>query len=70
MNAFVMGGADQSVLFHHMAFYGLADILDTTGVTGVKLKWDCPRPVITADQLNPETVEEAVRTHIQRRRPW
>lgn len=70
MSAFVMAGAEQSVFLHHMAFYGLADILDASGVTGVTLAWDGSRPVITADQLDPETVERAVRAHIEGRRPW
>ncbi|GLY70722.1 hypothetical protein [Amycolatopsis taiwanensis] len=70
MNTFVMAGADQNVLLHHMAFYGLADILDTAGITGITLAWDGARPVISADHLDPETVEETVRAHIERRRPW
>lgn len=70
MNTFVMRGADQSVLLHHMALYGLADILDTEGAGNVKLTWDSDRPVIIGDQLSPEAVEGAVRAHLEKRRVW
>jgi CRISPR-associated protein Csb3 len=70
MNTFVMRGADQSVLLHHVAFYGLADILDTAGVTGLRLTWDGTRPVISGDQLTPGIVEDAVRAHVEGRRSW
>lgn len=70
MTHFVMDGADQTVLLHHMAFYGLADILDTTGVPGVRLAWDADVPVIAGDGLDAATVDTAVREHIEGRSPW
>jgi CRISPR-associated protein Csb3 len=70
MNAFALGGADASILFHHMAFYGLADILDTAGVADLLLSWDNDKPLLVGDELSPERVDDALRTHILGRRRW
>lgn len=70
MNTFVMRGADHSILLHHMAFYGLADILDTAGATSLSLCWNDGLPMFNGDQLGHEFVEAAVRTHIQGRQAW
>jgi CRISPR-associated protein Csb3 len=70
MNTFVMAGADQRVLLHHLASYGLADILHTTGVTGLTLTWHNGYPTITADELDSEIVDKTVRTHIEGRKTW
>lgn len=67
---FAMKGTDLRTLLHHLAFYGLADILDTAGVTGVRLTWDGDVAVILGDDLTPERVEAAVRGHLDQRRPW
>jgi CRISPR-associated protein Csb3 len=70
MNTFAMSGADPYVLLHHLAFYGLADILDCSGVTGVRLAWAGPHPVIHGDGLNSRVVDETVRAHIEGRQAW
>jgi CRISPR-associated protein Csb3 len=70
MNTFTLGGADPDVLLHHMAFYGLADILDNAGVAGVLLGWDDDRPTLHGDRLSPDLVDTAVRDHIHGRLPW
>lgn len=70
MNTFAMNGADRSVLLHHMAFYGLADILDITGTCGVRLTWTDGLPTLLGDKLDAETVDAAVREHVQGRMAW
>jgi len=71
MSTFVMGGADPNVLLHHLAFYGLADILDTAGVPDLLLSWDDHgQAVLSGDQLGDERVEDAVRAHLDGRRSW
>lgn len=70
MSTFVMAGADRSVLLHHMAFYGLADILDSTGVGRVRLTWSEGVPTLIGDELDAATVDVAVREHVQGRVPW
>ncbi|MBO0854250.1 MAG: hypothetical protein J2P18_10825 [Nocardia sp.] len=65
-----MAGADQSLLLHHMAFYGLADILDTSGIGDLAVEWNGPQPVLSGENLDDTVVEEAVRTHIEGRKPW
>ncbi|MGD9990521.1 hypothetical protein [Pseudonocardia sp.] len=70
MNTFVMASADDHVLLHHLAFYGLADILDTAGAASVRLTWDATRPTLTADALDENIIEQAVRNHITARRRW
>lgn len=70
MSTFVMGNADQDVLLHHMAFYGLADILDTADVQDLALAWEDGQPVLVGDDINPDVVEDAVRAHLDGRRPW
>jgi CRISPR-associated protein Csb3 len=70
MSTFVMRGADPHVLLHHMAFYGLADILDGAGVEDVRLVWDGGRPTISGKDLSPQIVDEAVREHVTGRRSW
>jgi CRISPR-associated protein Csb3 len=70
MNTFVMRGADPVVLLHHMAFYGLADILSAAGVTGLRLGWEDELPMLVGDQLGTEFIDDAVRKHIEGRRSW
>lgn len=70
MTTFMLRGADPSVLLHHMAFYGLADILETAGVEDALLVWDDGWPVLAGEKLSPERVEDAVRDHILGRRHW
>jgi CRISPR-associated protein Csb3 len=70
MSTFVMRGADPTVLLHHMALYGVADILQTAGATTVLLGWDNDEPTLISDQLSPGFIDEAVRTHIEDRRCW
>jgi CRISPR-associated protein Csb3 len=70
MNSFRMAGADVAVLLHHLAFYGLADILDGDGVADVRLAWVGDLPEIVGTDLSPELIDEAVRAHIDGRRSW
>ena len=70
MSTFVIGGADQAVLLHHLAFYGLAEILADSGTPDVRLSWDGARPVISGSDVSPERVDEAVRDHVTGRRMW
>lgn len=70
MNTFTMAGADPTVLLHHLAFYGLADILDDHGVSDVRLGWDTGLPTIHGGGLTPELVDDAVRRHVHGRRAW
>jgi CRISPR-associated protein Csb3 len=70
MSTVVMRGADVAVLLHHMAFYGLADILDGSGVADVRLTWDGPTPVITGADLTADRAEDALRAHLAGRRGW
>lgn len=67
---FVMGGADPDVLLHHLAFYGLADILDGSGVEDVRLAWDGSSPAIVGKGLSPQLVDDAMRAHVEGRRTW
>lgn len=69
MSTFVLGGADPTVLLHHLAFYGLADILDTAG-TDVTLTWQDDRPVLSGEGLDRDAVDAAVRAHVDGRRVW
>jgi CRISPR-associated protein Csb3 len=70
MTTFVMSGADPHVLLHHVAFYGLADILDSAGVAAVQLSWEGTRPAIHGEQLTHQIVDDAVRAHVEGRQPW
>lgn len=70
MKRFQMAGADVTVLLHHLAFYGLADILDGAGVADVRLVWAGELPEIAGTDLNPELVDQAVRAHVDGRRSW
>ncbi|GAA1232748.1 hypothetical protein GCM10009676_15010 [Prauserella halophila] len=69
MTRFVMAGADQEVLLHHMAFYGLGDILEEADVD-VLLTWEDGRPVLLGEGLEPDVIENAVRAHVEGRREW
>ncbi|MCP2255209.1 CRISPR-associated protein Csb3 [Prauserella aidingensis] len=69
MTRFVMAGADQEVLLHHMAFYGLGDILDEAGLD-VALGWEDGRPVLSGDGVEPDVIEDALRAHLEGRRAW
>lgn len=66
---FRMKGADQRILVHHMAFYGLGDILHTQ-MDGVTLRWDSGKPYVEAAGLSPEIVENIVRESLTERRMW
>lgn len=70
MNTFTLDAADPEVLIHHLAFYGLADILGDHGVTNLRMRWDGACPVIEGDGLTPEWIDQAVREHARARRPW
>jgi CRISPR-associated protein Csb3 len=70
MNTFVMNGADPHVLLHHLAFYGLADILHSAAVPDVQLTWEGTHPAIHGEQLTHQLVDDAVRAHIEGRRAW
>ncbi|MFE7718592.1 hypothetical protein ACFU44_06070 [Nocardia rhizosphaerihabitans] len=66
---FRMSGADQRILVHHMAFYGLGDILHTQ-IDGVTLRWESGKPCIEAANISPEIVESAVRECLTGRGMW
>ncbi|MFP5023508.1 hypothetical protein [Pseudonocardia phyllosphaerae] len=70
MSTFAMTGADPAVLVHHMAFYGLADILETSGITDLRMRWDHSTPTLDGDGLAPDVVDAAVRAHVTGRSPW
>jgi len=70
MNGFRMAGADVTVLLHHVAFYGLADILHGAGVADLKLAWASDLPEIVGTDLNPALVDDAVRAHVDGRQSW
>jgi CRISPR-associated protein Csb3 len=71
MTTFTLHGAEDLVLLHHLAAYGLADILDTASlVTDLRLTWQAGRPVVSGTGLAPAIVEDAVRAHLAGRRTW
>ncbi|MBC3189991.1 hypothetical protein H7X46_02800 [Pseudonocardia sp. C8] len=70
MTGFVMAGSEPSVLLHHLAFYGLADILDDAGAHEVRLTWEGSRPTVHAEGLTARVVDDAVRAHVDARRSW
>ncbi|MCT2587562.1 hypothetical protein [Actinophytocola gossypii] len=70
MTTFVLTGADPLVLVHHLAFYGLADILAEDGIGDLRLHWNADRPVLTGTRLDDNRVDQAIRTHLANRRTW
>jgi hypothetical protein len=67
MTTFTLHGAEDLVLLHHLAAYGLADILDTASpVTDLRLTWQAGRPAVSGTGLAPAIVENTV----QPRRRW
>ncbi|MDN5857252.1 MAG: hypothetical protein L0H84_01390 [Pseudonocardia sp.] len=70
MTTFEMGATDPAVLLNHLAFYGLADILDDAGVRDVRLSWNLNRPTIDGHGVDLGVVDDAVRGHLIGRRAW
>lgn len=70
MTAVVMDNGDPQVLLSHMAFYGLAAILDETGDIDVRLSWTSgmrPRPQLEGDDLTWQRIAQVVQAHAVRR---
>jgi len=68
--AFVLAGTDPLVLAHHLAFYGLADILVEDGVVDLRMHWADDRPVLTGTDLNDDRIDQAIRAHLAGRGRW
>jgi CRISPR-associated protein Csb3 len=69
MNDFALAAAEYDKMLSHMAFYGLAAIVEEGGLDDVRLSWTggmSPRPVLSASQATPETIGEIVRRHAAR----
>jgi len=70
MSEFVLARADVKVLLWHMTAYGLSAILEDAGLCGVSLAWGGapaqPVPILSADGLSADAVDDAVRTHATR----
>ncbi|GGK64905.1 hypothetical protein [Nocardia camponoti] len=67
---FVLAGTDQRVLAHHMAFYGLGDILDAFNDDTITLRWTNGKPSIVGATISAESVESAVRQHLSQSERW
>jgi CRISPR-associated protein Csb3 len=66
MTDFVLAAAEPTTMLSHMALYGLAAIVEDSGLADVRLSWTGgmePRPVLSAPQATPETIGEIVRRH-------
>ncbi len=66
MTEFVLAGCAVRVLLSHTALYGLASILDESGVPDVQLGWTAgmePRPWVSGRGLDDEVVDDVVRRH-------
>jgi len=61
MSTFSLDGSPR-VLLHHLALYGLAEILEEAGVPELTLRWS-RQPEICAPHLDTQMVEDAVRAH-------
>ncbi len=63
---FVLVGSDPMTLLSHMAFYGLASILESEGSTGLRLAWTAgmtPRPQLCGTWLTEEELAAIVCRH-------
>lgn len=63
---FVLEGCDPMTLLSHMAFYGLASIIETEVLTGLRLSWTegmAPRPRLCGPGLTEQDLAETVRRH-------
>lgn len=66
MISFVLERSEPRLLLCHLAFYGLAAILEDAGHDDLRLSWTpgmTPRPVLAGEGLDPERVGQAVREH-------
>jgi len=62
----VLEGSEPLSLLSHMAFYGLAAILEGDGRDGLRLSWTAgmsPRPVLSGPGLDNDAIGEMVRLH-------
>ena len=60
---------DSMTMFSHMTLYGLAAIVEDSGLEGVRLSWTAGMstlPVLSAPQATPERIGEIVRRHAAR----
>ncbi|GAA4725860.1 hypothetical protein [Phytohabitans rumicis] len=70
MTNFVLATAEPKTMLSHMALYGLAAIVEDSGLDDVRLFWTGgmeSRPVLTAPRATPETIGEIVRAHAAQR---
>lgn len=66
VDRFVLSRSDPMTLLSHMAFYGLASIIEAEGLTGLRLSWTggmAPRPQLCGPGLAGEELAEVVRRH-------
>jgi CRISPR-associated protein Csb3 len=66
MTSFVLERSEPRLLLCHLAFYGLAAILENAGHDDLRLSWTpgmAPRPVLSGEGLDPERLGQAVHEH-------
>jgi CRISPR-associated protein Csb3 len=66
MSAITLGGCAPDVLLSHLALYGLAAILESGGVTGLRAGWHAAggqRPHVSAPGLTGERAAEVISRH-------